>query len=111
METKTRETKEFTTKGGTVITYKTYLTGREMNEVQKVLLKNVTVDMKGSTQNVQGFEATSITELNNKTIEMMVVSVGDSKENVLDAILDLPNSEYTEVIETLNEVTGSKKKE
>lgn len=111
METKTRETKEFITKGGTKICYKTYLTGREMNEVQKVLLKNVTVDMKGSTQNVQGFEATSITELNNKTIEMMVVSVGDIKEKVLDAILDLPNDEYTEVIETLNEITGSKKKE
>lgn len=111
METKTRETKEFTTKGGTVIVHKTYLTGREMNEVQKVLLKNVTVDIKGASQSVQGFEASSITELNNKTIEMMVVSVNGISDKVIDTILDLPNEEYSEVIEKLNEITGAKKKE
>lgn len=107
----TRETKTFTTTGGHVIEHKTYITGREMNEIQKVLLKNVKVDVKGAGQDVTGFEASSITELNNKTLEVVVVSVDGKKENVIDTLLDLPNSEYAEVIAKINEVTGDKKKE
>lgn len=107
----TRPTKEFTTKGGHVIVHKTYLTGREMNEIQKVMLKDVRMEMKGKEQNVSGFNATNITELNNKTIELMVVSVDGIKENAIDLILDLPNSDYTEVIQKIEEVTTEKKNE
>ena len=105
----TRATKEYKTKGGHVIVHKTYLTGREMNEIQKVMLKDVSMEMRGKEQDVKGFNATNITDLNNKTIELMVVSIDGNTTGILDAILDLPNSEYTEVIELVDEVTNEKK--
>jgi hypothetical protein len=107
-----RETKTFTTKGGHEIVHKTYVTGRESNEIQKVLLKDVKIEAGMGTKLspfMSGFSAASITELNNKTIEILVVSVDGKKENVLDIVLDLPNTDYSEVVTALNEITGEKK--
>lgn len=110
METKERETKEFTTKGGHIIVYKTYLTGRESNEIQKVLLKDVKLEVGTTGQNISGFNANNVAELNNKTIELLVVSVDGKKEKVLDIILDdMPSSDYTEIIAELNKATEEKK--
>jgi len=105
----TRPTKEITTTGGHKVVYKTYLTGREANEIQKVMLKNVTMELKGKEPSVSGFNGASIAELSDKTIELMVVSVDGSATNVLDALLDLPNKDYLEAKEMIDKEIAEKK--
>lgn len=108
-----RETKEFTTTGGHVLVYKTYVTGRESNEIQKIILQDMKLEIGEAKLSpfIGQVSAAHFTELNNKTIEILVVSLDGKTEALLDKILDLPNQEYSEVIAKLNEVTGEKKKE
>lgn len=108
-----RETKEFKTTGGNVIVYKSYITGRESNEIQKILLKDMKIEVGEAKLSpfVGAVSAANITELNNKTIELLVTLLNGTAENILDRILDLPNTEYAEISAKLNEISGDKKKE
>lgn len=108
MDTK-RETAELKTKGGHVIVHKTYLTGREFNEIQAVLMKDIKIDAIGATPTVQGFNASAIEESNKKMLELLVVSVDGKTENVADTILDLPYQETQEVVDALDAISGKKK--
>lgn len=108
MDTK-RETKEFTTSGGHVIVHKTYLTGREFNEIQAVLMKDIKIDAIGASPQIQGFNAAAIEESNKKMLELVVVSVDGKTENVADLVLDLPYQETQEVTEALDAISGKKK--
>jgi len=96
-----RETKEFTTPGGLKLVVKTFLTGREVNEVLKKLFgaREISAQSDGSAAAKLPI-ATGI-DRNVFLIEAAVVSFEGSAENILERILDLPAKEYTAI---LNEV-------
>jgi hypothetical protein len=108
MENK-RETKEFTTSGGHKIVYKTYLTGREFNEIQNVYLKDTKVEMAGKEMKVEGFSPSITFKANEKMLELLVESVDGVVTNVVDTILDLPNVETQEIIEIVGSISDKKK--
>lgn len=109
METKTRETTEFTTSGGHKIVHKTYLTGREFNEIERMLLKNTTVKLVDGEVNVEGLNVLSEKDKEQKFLEIMTVSVDGESHNALDILLDLPYEDYLQVITQYNDVTSKKK--
>ena len=100
-----------TTKNGHKIVMKEYITGREANEIQASYLKDANVKIVNGAPQVDNFDVTADEKAKRIMMDLMIVSVDGVTENVADAILDLRNEDYEEVIEALNEKTGKKKAE
>jgi len=111
METKERPKIEFKTKNGHVIVVKEYITGREANEIQGSYLKNAKVKIVNGAPQIDDFDVTADDKAKRLMIELMIISVDGNTEGVTDAVLDLNNIDYEEVVEKLNELTGKKKSE
>lgn len=104
-----RETKEITTTGGNKVTLKTYLTGRESNEIQSVYLKEAKLSMIGQQVAVEGFKALVHFDATRKTLEVLVVALNGNTDKPWEKVLDLPVVEYEEVVSAIAEITGKKK--
>lgn len=104
-----RETKTLKTTGGHEVVYKSYLTGREFNEIQAVLIKDVKFNAVGKDAQISGFDPSAIEASNKRMLEIAIVSVDGNTQNCADAILDLPYTETQEVMEVLDELSGKKK--
>ena len=103
-----RPTKEITVSGHRVV-IKTYATGREYNEIQSVYLRSAKISMVGKDAQVGSFTGEVQIEAVKKSIEMLVVSVDDITQNVVDVILDFPLEDYETVVTEINEITSKKK--
>lgn len=111
MDTPVRESREITTAGGHKLKLKTYITGREFQEIQSVYLKDAKLNMIGKEMQFQGFNPSSEFEATKKLIELTVISLDDMSEGVTDRVLDLPYKDYQEVVAALEEMSGKKKAE
>lgn len=110
-----RATREFKTSGGHVLVLNDYITGREQRAIQEVFLKNVEISRlsqaDGKTDaGMTGFNAGAISEAQDITFRYLIVSVDGATEDVVSRILDLPATEFDEVVGVVNEITDSKKK-
>lgn len=103
-----RETREITV-GGHTFVLKTYLTGKEFNEIQRVYLSSAKINMVGNNPSINNFTAEVELDATRKTLEMLVVSMDGSTEEVVDRIENLPNDIYQEVVKNINETAGKKK--
>lgn len=102
-----RETRTFTTTGGHVVVVKSYLTGKEANEIKNVLLGNIKMSMEdiasGSAQ-IKDIPASFVTEQESKTVEMMLVSIDEVTENVFAVYEELPENECDEISAQIKEI-------
>lgn len=90
------DTKTFTTTHGHKIEVKTFVTGRQVQQFTDGIADDITKEKRNQA-------------ISNKSIEILVVSVDDSKENILDTVLDLPFDDYKEILETVNAIVDPKK--
>jgi hypothetical protein len=108
-----RETKEIKI-GENTLVVKTYITGGEAREIEGVYLEGmqVSVDQDGKTI-IPSVSADLARKAQDKTIEILVVSINGKSENILDSILELRKEEFDKVILELNTISSglSKKKE
>ena len=104
-----RATKKIETTGGHEVVIKTYLTGREFNEIQAILIRDMKVSTAGKEARVEGFNPAAVEESNKKLLELAIVSVDGVRENCADIILDFPYTETQEVMDALEEISGKKK--
>lgn len=109
MENQNRPTVEFVTSKGTKLVVRSFVTGREFNEIQNTYMENAKITVVNGQPQVEGFDPKAEQTATYKLIEKLVVSVGDVRENVLEAVLELPSTEYLEVVEKINEISGKKK--
>lgn len=72
---------------------KEWITGREYEETQKPIYDSL-----------QKKEELNMQEFNHSTLLVYVVSVGGSKEMILDTILDLPFDDYNFIIKSINDL-------
>jgi len=103
-----REIKTITTPSGASIKIKTYITGRESEQIDNILYK--AMNLSAQTGNAQGTnlnlsDGAFLTEQTHKTIELMVVSVDDKTDKILDTILDMKQKDYLFVISEIEKVT------
>jgi len=91
-----REIKEFTTKSGVKIEFKSYLTGREMDEWRNLFLEYLNTDIKGKIESGK-ISGKILSEMEKKAISLAVYSVNEKREKVLDLVLDLPMEDYREI--------------
>lgn len=102
-----RETVEFKTKSGKhTAKLLTYLTRKERRQVTAALFgnKELNVDGKNDVKTSISMDATSQAE--DKTIELAVVELDGSAENVLARYLELPDQEADEIKNKIDELTG-----
>ena len=94
------------TKNGSEAELKDFITGREFRAIRNLFFSA----MKSKGNDVVDFELDATLEAEEKTIEMIVVSLNGSKEDVLNKVLDLPREDYEEIMEKVNEIYGGLKK-
>ena len=96
-----RETKVIKTPSGDAIEIKTYITGREVETIEDIMYAEVK-DPSGK------FNMTFLRRQTHKLIEIMVVSINQKKEDLLNIILDMKSEDYIFIIKELDGMTSGK---
>ncbi len=108
MENQDRPTIEFVTTSGIKVVMRSYITGREFNEVQGTYMESAKISLVNGQPQIEGFDPKSDERATYKLIEKAVVSLNGVAATI-DTVLDLPNTDYAEIVEKLNEISGKKK--
>ena len=109
-----RETKEFITPGGRKIILRTYLTGRESNELKSVMFSALKMNMEDAQSgkvNVSDVPGTFLVEQERKALDILIVSIDGDTASPVDKLLDLPASEYEAVVKEVNAIQNPTKPE
>lgn len=103
-----RSTKKIKTPGGYEIEMRDYITGREYRLIQSVFLSGmeVRVGVEGTPEMNNAMKPEMIDLAQDKTIEILIVSVNGNKENVLQSVLDMPKDDFDQVVAAMNEVSN-----
>lgn len=93
------------TKGGHEVVIKEYITGRESRAISDVFLAGVKVTVgEDGKPKTEGIDAGISSVAQDKSIEVLVVSVDGKTDDVLASVLDLPKADFDEVISALDKV-------
>lgn len=102
-----RETRKFQTSGGHEVEMKTYLTFGESKAISDVYLEGVKVKLGADGKpELPTFEAQSNSRAQDKAIEILLVSLDGSVENVYQRVMDLPQKDGEEVIAAIEKLRG-----
>jgi hypothetical protein len=102
-----RETRPFITPGGRTVTLRTYLTGREANDLKSVMysaLKMNMADAQSGKVNVSDVPGTFLVEQEHKALGFLVVSIDGDMDSPVEKLLDLPATEYEAVVAEINKI-------
>lgn len=110
MSENTRETKELTIGKHTVVVH-TYVTGRELRQIEGAMMDKLEMSQKDGSQEIKGFKGSMLAERQDMQIKAVVVSVDGQSDNVVDAVLDLPATESEQIMDYVKELTEPKKEE
>ena len=103
------DTKTIKTPNGHKVVIKSFVSKRDQRKIMSVMNDvELTVSTDGSTTPNIKFEKAS--ELENATIESLVVSVDGKIENILDTILDMKTEDFDYILSELNDVQQGLKK-
>jgi len=104
------ETRKLKTPGNHDVEIKEFFSKKDQRQIMAVMNDvEITMNEEGKASPKMKFEKAS--EMEDKTIEVMVVSVDGKKENVLENVLNLDIKDYDFILKEINEVqTGIKKK-
>lgn len=105
-----RETKEIKI-GNHTLVVNTFVTGRELRNIESSMLDKLEMKQKGTEQEITGFRGSMLKERQDAQIKAVVVSLDGSSDNVVDRILDLSAPEYQEVVEYVTSITEPKKEQ
>lgn len=78
-----------------------YVTGRMKQAIERPMYRSVQGDQSGNTS-VNG---EAVLESTNEAIRCLVVSVNGVTDDVLNAVLDLPEEDYEFVLGEVNKIT------
>jgi len=109
-----RETKEIVTPGGHKVMLRTYLTGREANELKAVMYSAFKMNMDDAQSGKVGMEKVSgefMIEQEQKAIGLLLVSLDENTEDALNRLLDLPQTDYDAVKMEVEKITNPTKAE
>jgi hypothetical protein len=102
-----RETKEITTRAGHKVVLRTYLTGREANELKSVMFSALKMNMEDAQSgkvNVNDVPGTFLIEQEKKALGFLLVSIDGETNAPIDKLLDLPAPQYEAVIKEVNQI-------
>lgn len=109
-EENTRETKVLEIGSHEVVVH-TYVTGRELRNIESAMLDKLEMSQKGKEQEITGFKGSMLADRQDMQIKAVVVSVDGKTENIVDLVLDLPAQESEQIMDYVKELTEEKKEE
>ena len=86
---------------------RTYLTGREANELKAVMFSALKMNMEDAQSgkvNVSDVPGTFLVDQERKALGFLVVSVDGDATAPVDKLLDLPSAEYEAVVKEVNAI-------
>ena len=83
---------------------KSWITGRQQREIDNVAIASAEISIENNKPNISKIQASVARKIEDKSIEVVVVSVNDSTEKVLDAVLDMHSADYNFILEQVNKV-------
>jgi hydroxymethylpyrimidine/phosphomethylpyrimidine kinase len=86
----------------------TYLTGRELREIQSAMMEHIEMKTKGEDTEMSGFKVGMLALKEDKQIDLVVKKFDDKTDGIKDAVLDLPREEYKTVMDYIKELTEGK---
>jgi len=98
------DTKIIETSGGKVI-LKTLMTARDMRDIRSIMTNQITVDGSDLDNPKYQISGAVMDQMQDKALEILVLEFNDSKEDILNRMLELPANEYTKVIDEINLIT------
>ena len=107
-----RETRSFKTPSGHEIVIKSWLTGREKRDIQNIYLTDVKISSDQTKAPELNLDATKSNLAQDKTFELMVISIDGKTDNIVDTILDMKSEDFDVIVAKLNSITtGAEDKE
>ena len=98
------DTKIIETSGGKVV-LKTLMTARDMRNIRSIMTNQITVDGSDLDNPKYQISGAVMDQMQDKALEILVLEFNDSKEDILNRMLNLPADEYNKVLEEINLVT------
>jgi len=102
-----RETRDFITPGNHTVVLRTYLTGREANELKAIMFGALKVNMDDAQSGKVGVgevPASFLIEQEHKALGFLVVSVDGETNAPVDKLLEFPAAEYEAVVKEVNKI-------
>ena len=98
------ETKVVSTPSGVKVELKTFLTGRELRAMEKALFDGLQLTEEGGKRDLKP-SGDAILKCEEKTFEIIVVSVNGEKENILEKIFNLEGKDYLFIKREIDKIT------
>jgi hypothetical protein len=102
-----RETKEFATPAGNRVVLRTYLTGKESNELKAIMyadLKINAADAADGKVSLADIPAAFMIAQENKAVQFLVVSINGDTSEPITKLEALPESEYNAVLAEVQKI-------
>jgi hypothetical protein len=99
-----RETKQIITTGGHIVVFKSYLSGKENNEIKAELFKGVVTS--GDVGEKPKIPLSNVLPFERKQLEALVVSFDEVTEGALEALENLQSAEYDAAVLEIKKEAG-----
>ena len=102
-----RESKEFTTPAGNKVALRTYLTGKESNELKAIMYADLKIDATDAASGkvaLADIPAGFMIAQEKKLMDFLVVSVNGDTSAPIDKLEDLPEAEYNAVLAEVQKI-------
>ncbi len=106
----TREKKELVIGNHKVVVH-TYVTGRELRDIESAMMNKLEMSQKDGSQEIVGFKGSMLADRQDRQIKAVVVSVDGKSEKIIDLVLELPAVESEQILDYVKEITEPKKEE
>ena len=106
-----RETKKIKTGGGYELEILTYITARESREIQSVYLNEMKMNIDDAGKpNIKDINPDLANKAQDVTLGIIVKKLDNSTENILERLLDLPSTDFEEIIVEVNNLNKTEEK-
>lgn len=86
------------------VVIKSWITGKEKREIRNVFLSKMKLSGEQNTT-IEQNPAELTEEAENKTIEMIVISINGKTDNLLDDILNMKSKDYDFIVKEINNIS------
>lgn len=102
-----RETREFVTPAGNKVVLKTYLTGKESNDLKALMYAELKINASDAATgkvSLADMPAGFIIQQEQKAFQFLLVSINDNATDPLATLENLPEAEYNAVLAEVQKI-------
>ena len=89
---------------------KCWLTGRDRRAITSVYYEELDIGVKENSPEIKGIKGSVVNRAQDKVFETIVLSVDDKKEDIVQRILDMRDTDFDFIVDEINKITEKKTK-